>query len=45
MNPTDLKKNEKKNLMIVALRVFTNALINGKPDESNQDITKSSSMG
>lgn len=44
MNASDVKGKDKKHNLQAGLRVLYNVLINGKSEDPNQDITKSSSL-
>ena len=44
MTPADFKDNSKKHLMHAALEVLSNVVTNGKCDDTNLDVTRSSSL-
>lgn len=44
MTTNDLRGHDKKSLLDVALKVLGNILTNGKSEDANSDITKSSSL-
>lgn len=44
MTPADLKSKDKKNILQSALKTLGNILTNGKSEDPNSDVTKSSSL-
>ncbi len=44
MTPVDLKSKENKQVLQCALAVLANVILKGKSEDTNQDITKSSSL-
>lgn len=44
MTPADFKDTSKKNLMQAALEVLSNVVTIGKCDDTNLDVTRSSSL-
>ena len=44
MTPSDLRTHDKKHMLQASLRVLSNLITKGKVEDTNQDITRSSSL-